>query len=223
MSIYAKLAQARTKLQELPLQKSGRNHFIKIKERKEKNGREYYDDVAMPYFELGDFLPHINTIFQELGLCGVTSFTQELATLTIFDAESNGKIEITSPMPPVPTQGKNGAIASNNLMQSIGALETYQRRYLYVAALEIVENDVIDSRDFSESKKNQSPPQTPPKNDGKSKTPEQTLQGFIEAANKAQTKEELEKYWKAINKKLEQYPDLLSTANDHYQARKGDF
>lgn len=216
MSIYAKLAKARMMLQETPLQKSGRNHFIKIKALVNRNGRETYDDVAMPYFELGDFLPHINRIFQELGLCGITSFTTESATLTIFDAESDGKIEFTSPMPPVPTQGKNGAIASNNLMQSIGALETYQRRYLYVMALEIVENDVIDAQDFSKSKETNVPkaPQ---------KTPQETLQGFIDAANKAQSREELEKYWKAISQKLQGHQALLTQANDHYQARKGDF
>lgn len=157
MSIYAKLAKARIMLQDKSLQKSGRNHFIKIKEVVNKNGRETYEDKPMPYFELSDFLPRINNIFEELKLCGVTSFTTETATLTIFDAESDGKIEFTSPMPPIPTQGKNGPIASNNLMQSIGALETYQRRYLYVMALEIVEKDAVDSQDFSKSKESNVP------------------------------------------------------------------
>lgn len=218
MSIYAKLAKARVELQKIDLKKSGRNHFIKIKVPRIQNDREIYADEPMPYFELGDFLPNINIIFQELGLCSVTSFTENLATLTIFDAESDGKIEFTSPMPKVPTEGKNGSIASNNLMQSIGALETYQRRYLYIMALEIVEHDAIDSQDFSKQKQDNKQQQ-----DTKQKNPEETLQGFINAINKAQTREEIEKYWQAISEKLKMYPNLLSQANDHYQVRKSDF
>lgn len=59
MSIYTKLAEARVKLQAEPLQKSGKNHFVKIKT-KEKDDRGFYKEEPMPYFELGDFLPAIN-------------------------------------------------------------------------------------------------------------------------------------------------------------------
>ena len=153
MSIYAKLAQARVMLQDEGLQKTGKNYFIKVKTAKTlNNGKIAYEDEPMPYFELGDFLPKINKIFNELKMCSVVSFTEQLATLTIFDAESDGKVEFTSPMPKVPTQNAKGDIGSNTLMQSIGALETYQRRYLYVSALEIVESDAIDSQDFSQEK-----------------------------------------------------------------------
>lgn len=55
------------------------------------------------------------------------------------------------------------------------------------------------------------------------KSPEETLQGFINAINKAQTREDIEKYWQAISEKLKMYPNLLSQANDHYQVRKSDF
>jgi hypothetical protein len=64
--------QARIKLQNTELNKTGHNKFAGYK-----------------YFELGDFLPSINTIFNELGLCGVVSFTSELATLTITDVEDS--------------------------------------------------------------------------------------------------------------------------------------
>lgn len=61
------------------------------------------------------------------------------------------------------------------------------------------------------------------KSDQSGKAPEETLQGFINAVNKAQSRDEVEKYWKAISQKLQGYPELLAQANDHYQARKGDF
>ena len=68
MNVYKKLMEARLKLQNTKLEKSGHNKFAGYK-----------------YFELGDFLPTVQNIFSELGLCGVVSYTQDLATLTITD------------------------------------------------------------------------------------------------------------------------------------------
>ncbi|HHE3654156.1 TPA: ERF family protein [Pasteurella multocida] len=127
MSIYKKLAQARVKLQEKELKKSGCNSFSK------------YD-----YFELKDFLPEVNRIFNELGLCSVVSFTEQLATLTIYDVDSEAKIEFTSPM-------KEANLKGCHEIQNLGAVETYQRRYLYMLALEIVEGDVLDENTGDEN------------------------------------------------------------------------
>jgi len=118
-NVYAKLMQARLKLQNTALTKSGHNKFAGYK-----------------YFELGDFLPTIQNIFNELGLCGVVSYTQDLATLTITDGTDN--IVITSPM-------GSAALKGCHEVQNIGAVETYQRRYLWVTAMEIVEHDVLDA------------------------------------------------------------------------------
>jgi hypothetical protein len=121
MSVYSKLNQARLKLQDANLTKSGHNKFAGYK-----------------YFELGDFLPAIQKIFSELELCGIVSFGQELATLTITDTKDNSKIEITSPM-------STAALKGCHEVQNLGAVQTYIRRYLWVAALEIVEHDVVDA------------------------------------------------------------------------------
>jgi hypothetical protein len=90
------------------------------------------------YFELGDFLLPIQQIFNEIGLCGIVSFTKEVATLRIYDTESSEFIEFTSPM-------GSAALKGCHEVQNIGAVETYQRRYLYVAAMEIVEHDAIEA------------------------------------------------------------------------------
>ena len=66
MSVYKKLQQARLKLQSTALKKSGKNKF-----------------AGFEYFELGDFLPTIQTIFNEVGLCGTVSFGTDIATLKI--------------------------------------------------------------------------------------------------------------------------------------------
>ena len=127
--VYAKLQKARMMLQAAPLKKSGHNKF-----------------AGYQYFELGDFLPTINGIFSELGLCSVISFDKELATLRIVDTDNGGSIVFTSPMADANLKGCHP-------IQNLGAVETYSRRYLYVTALEIVEHDALDATTGSEAPK----------------------------------------------------------------------
>ncbi|MNP43870.1 ERF superfamily protein [compost metagenome] len=54
------------------------------------------------------------------------------------DVEDGTSVEFTSPM-------GSAALKGCHEVQNIGAVETYQRRYLYVTALEIVEHDALDS------------------------------------------------------------------------------
>ena len=121
MNVYKKLMQARIDLQNTTLSKSGHNKFAGYK-----------------YFELGDFIPAIQNIFNNLGLCGTISYTNDLATLTIVDMADLSKIEITSPM-------SEASLKGCHAVQNLGAVQTYIRRYLWVTALEIVEHDAIDS------------------------------------------------------------------------------
>jgi len=126
--VYEKLQKARIKLQHTELKKSGHNKFAGYK-----------------YFELGDFLPAIQSIFFELKLCPVVSFGTELATLRIIDTENGGCVTFTSPMAEAQLKGCHP-------IQNLGAVETYSRRYLYVTALEIVEHDAIDSSEPTEAR-----------------------------------------------------------------------
>ena len=133
MSVYIKLQKARMMLQAAPLKKSGHNKF-----------------AGYQYFELGDFLPTINSIFYEVGLCSVISFDKELATLRIVDTDTGGAITFTSPMADANLKGCHP-------IQNLGAVETYSRRYLYVTALEIVEHDALDATTGSEAPKSAKP------------------------------------------------------------------
>jgi hypothetical protein len=121
MSVYTKLNRARMALAKRKLEKTGHNKFAGYK-----------------YFELGDFIQPAQEIFDDIGLCGVVSFAPDIATLTITDTEDNSQIVITSPM-------GSAALKGVHEVQNIGAVETYQRRYLWVAALEIVEHDALDA------------------------------------------------------------------------------
>jgi len=119
--VHLKLMRARLMLQDKQLKKSGHNKF-----------------AGYQYFELGDFIPTINEIFFEVGLCGVVSYDSEIASLTITDVEDGTNIVITSPMADANLKGCHP-------IQNLGAVETYTRRYLWVTAMEIVEHDALDS------------------------------------------------------------------------------
>jgi ERF superfamily len=119
--VHKKLMQARIILQEMSLKKSGKNTY-----------------AGYQYFELGDFLPQINAIFNANGLCGVISYDSEIASLTITDVDDGTNIVITSPMVEANLKGAHP-------IQNLGAVETYQRRYLWMTAMEIVEHDALDS------------------------------------------------------------------------------
>lgn len=119
--VHKKLMQARIALQNTKLKKSGQNKF-----------------AGYSYFELADFLPSVQEIFNNLGLCGVVSYDSDIASLTITDTEDGTSIVITSPMAEANLKGCHP-------IQNLGAVETYTRRYLWVTAMEIVEHDAIDS------------------------------------------------------------------------------
>lgn len=121
MSVYKKLQQARIRLQGTKLHKSGKNKF-----------------AGYEYFELGDFLPAIQTICNDIGLCGVVSFTEHMAYLQINDTEDGTSIMFSSPM-------SSAALKGCHEVQNLGAVQTYLRRYLWTNAFEIVEHDALDA------------------------------------------------------------------------------
>jgi len=121
MSVYKKLQQARVALQGKKLTKSGKNKF-----------------AGYEYFELGDFLPTIQTICNDVGLCGVLSFNNEMAYLQINDVVDGTSIMFTSPM-------SSAALKGCHDVQNLGAVQTYLRRYLWTNAFEIVEHDALDA------------------------------------------------------------------------------
>jgi len=120
MTVFKKLQKARRMVLESGIEKTGHNKFSNYK-----------------YFELGDFIPVAHKIFDEVGLCGVVSFGDR-ATLTIFNSDEPGAVEFATPI----VYAEN---AKGQAIQSLGSTHTYLRRYLWLLALELVENDVIDS------------------------------------------------------------------------------
>jgi len=120
MSVYKKLQGARHELSKANLKKTGHNSY-----------------GGWFYYELGDFIPTIHKLFDAAGLCGVVTFG-EVATLTIYDADSEGKIEFSTPI-------VYAEAAKGQPIQMLGSTHTYLRRYLWLMAMELVEADVVDA------------------------------------------------------------------------------
>jgi hypothetical protein len=121
LNIYSKLQKCRVELQEMKLKKSGENAFAKFK-----------------YYELADFLPQVNDLFDKYNLFSNFSIREGMAFLKVVNAEKIDEVEtFESPIENVELKGCTA-------IQGLGAVHTYMKRYLYLNALEIVEADVLD-------------------------------------------------------------------------------
>ena len=128
MSIYKKIQIVKQKLLEANLKKSGENRFAGFK-----------------YYELGDFTPQIINLCNEVGLFTKVTFDNEKATLIIINSDKpDQKEEYTSPMRDLELKGCNQ-------IQALGGVETYSRRYLYMSAFDIIENDMFDLQSGTQS------------------------------------------------------------------------
>lgn len=120
-NIYLRLQNARVQLQKLELKKSGKNKYS-----------------GFTYFELKDFMPETNEIFLKEKLFSNFSIQGNIANLTIINIDNpEESILFTSP---IDKASLKGCVP----IQEIGAVHTYMKRYLYLNALEIVEDDVLD-------------------------------------------------------------------------------
>lgn len=175
MPVLDKLMDARINLQGMNLKKSGHNKF-----------------AGYSYYELGDFLPHIQKIFQGYKMCGFVSFGTDIATLRIVDTEDNSFIDIQSPM-------SSAALKGCHEVQNLGAVQTYIRRYLWVTALEIVEHDALDATTGSVEPK----PKT------------KSVESLKKAIDEASSAELLKIVWQAMT------PDERALVRD-YAAKAGE-
>ena len=130
MNIYEKIQLVKEDLLKSELKKSGENKFAGFK-----------------YYELKDFVPTIIELCNKHKLFTGISFTKDEATLKIVNIENVEEVlKYTSPMEELELKGCNK-------VQALGGTETYQRRYLYMSAFDIVENDMFDSQSGSDNNK----------------------------------------------------------------------
>lgn len=123
MNVYKKIQAVRVAFQNKNIKQSGVNKFANYK-----------------YFELGDITPILNNLLLDYGLTSFITFTNEMATLTVVNCDNpSEQVVFTSPMRTVEMKGCNN-------IQALGGIETYQRRYLYMIAFDIVETDLFEAQ-----------------------------------------------------------------------------
>jgi len=200
MKVYKKLSDARIRLQRTELTKSGHNKFAGYK-----------------YFELGDFLPAVQSIFNEVGLIDAISFTEDLATMVVYDVDDGSSVTFTSPMGTANLKGCHE-------VQNIGAVETYQRRYLYVTALSIVEHDALDAVTGSAPVEVKPVVKEVPKVD---EDLEPLAQVLIKFGDTCEDLKELQGFWKdhqsGIDRMKVQKPELFKKVQEAFSQYKSKF
>lgn len=198
MKVCKKLVAVRNDLQAMPLSKSGHNKFAGYK-----------------YFELGDFLPTVQGLFQKHGLCDVISFTEEIATMIIYDVEDGSHVTFTSPMGSANLKGCH-------MVQNIGAVETYQRRYLYVTALAIVEHDALDATTGSAPVEHKVKSVVE-----KNKEDESSLSALaetmIDIGSTCTSVKELSSFWKANQSQIDLMKEVLPDTFKELQTKFAEF
>lgn len=129
-TIYELLQEVRYELSKTSLKKSGRNTHLNF-----------------DYFELADFVPTVTKLFNDRGICPVFQIVTdpngiEVAVLQLIKGSESIRFQV----PTAETSNMSG-------IQGLGAKITYLRRYLYLIALDITENDIVDASLDADSNK----------------------------------------------------------------------
>lgn len=121
-NIYEKIQAVKVGLLEANLKKTGKNAY-----------------AGYDYYELADILPSIVKLCGEQKLFTKVTFNEDVAILQIINTEKPEETVVyDSPMRSLELKGCNA-------LQTLGGVQTYQRRYLYQAAFDITENDMFDA------------------------------------------------------------------------------
>ena len=121
-TLYQKLAEIKLELSKAQIKKSGVNKYS-----------------GFTYYELADILPAIIRLCSKYGVYTYTSYDNDMAKLTAVNTNNpTEQFSITSPM-------RTFELKGSNAIQVLGGIETYSRRYLYLAMFDIVESDSFDA------------------------------------------------------------------------------
>ncbi len=207
MNVYQKLNEARDLFHQAPLKKSGHNKF-----------------AGYSYFELGDFVVPVLEIFKRVGLTSIISFKQDEATMQIINTDKPDEVVIiTTPMSEAHLKGCHP-------VQNLGAVQSYLRRYLWVAAMEIVEHDTLDSTTGDKTKE-VAPAQTKKvvANRYEELDPKGELfvQSMINWGNSCTSLTELSDLWKTNQSSIDELKknsaELFKKLQEHFAHLKANF
>lgn len=130
-TIHERMAAIKAELSKTEIKKSGHNKFAGFK-----------------YHELSDFIQVINNLNLKHGVNDIVNIdeTNGVCTITLVNtSKPDDKYTITTPFREAEMLGKGGAKSNVDAVQRMGSTITYNRRYLYMTAYNIQENDGVDS------------------------------------------------------------------------------
>jgi hypothetical protein len=206
MNVYQKLNEARDKFHQSELKKSGHNKF-----------------AGYSYFELGDFVVPALRIFKEVGLTSIITFGREEAQMLIVNTDKPDEvITITTPM-------SEASLKGCHPVQNLGAVETYLRRYLWVAAMEIVEHDPLDATTGNKTMQEEAPPKKVIANRYEEQDPKNELfvESMINWGNSCTSLTELTDLWKTNQPQIDELKknskELFKRVQEHFAQLKANF
>jgi hypothetical protein len=132
-TIHERMAIIKHELAKRIIKKSGHNKFAGFK-----------------YHELSDFIEHINELNFEHGVndCIQIDEVQNECRITLTNVNNvRDSYTIITPFREAEMLGKGGAASSVDAVQRMGSTITYNRRYLYMTAYNIQENDGVDGNE----------------------------------------------------------------------------
>lgn len=168
LNIHQKMALIKSELASIEIKKSGKNQHQKF-----------------DYLELKDFMPYILKLNAKYGINSVFNRNYEEAELILYDTESEKTLQFKMPY------DYNG-IGMLKGIQKDGGANTYLRRYMYITAYDLADNDTIDSADNSKVVE-------PQINNERN---EMALELFKRELSDAKTEEEARKVYRKFNGKI---------------------
>jgi len=126
LNIYEKIQKIKVDLLNCDLKRSGENKFAGFK-----------------YYQLKDFMPDVIKLCDKYKVCTVIKFGENFAELSAIDTEIQENNEYTKITITAPTVDID--VPKGNKMQALGGIQTYIRRYLFMALFDIVEDDQFDA------------------------------------------------------------------------------
>lgn len=178
--LFQKIQEIKCELMDMNLKKSW------------KNNHAWFE-----YYELADILPAIVKLCQQYKVFSRIVFNNENAVLELVNIENPTETAVyTSPMREVELKWCQP-------IQALWAVETYQRRYLYLNAFDIVESDTLDAVSWKEEEKK---PATKKETKRFNKDQLEKLTKNTEYLKKFKTSDDLlkdiQKLWYSISKEM---------------------
>lgn len=153
LTVHGRMANIKKELAERTIPKSGHNKF-----------------AGFHYHELSDFINHINDLNLKHGVNDLVEINESegYCKITLINVDdSQDSYSIVTPYREAEMLAKGGAPSNTDAIQRMGSTITYNRRYLYMTAYNIQENDGVDPQEPGKGTKKQ--PNQPNKKDAKPK------------------------------------------------------